>query len=146
MSQFARHAIRSDRLNNGPFYTVINRTSRPLTVTVDGVQFVMQPGSNPDVPSAVAQYCEKQHPRRGTFDDTLMFGESLLVVKELCPDPALMSMLPPGREHKGEELIDRVAFPHDKEVNIERLGRVMNREEAEFGSGLTDAPARVSGD
>ena len=139
MSQFARHAIRSDRLNNGPFYTVINRTSRPLTVTVDGVQFRMQPGVNPDVSAAVAQYAEKQHPRRGTFDDTLMFGESLLVVKELCTDPALMSMLPPGKEHKGEELIDRELFPHAHPVRLEKIARVSNREEMPFGDEAAGA-------
>lgn len=139
MSEFARHAMRSGRLSSGPFYTVINRISRPLTVTVDGVQFVMQPGENPDVPSAVAQYCEKQHPRRGTFDATLQFGESLLVVKELCHDPKLMSMIAPGREHLGEELMDRVENPHARAVQIEPLPRVGNHEENPFGNELPGA-------
>lgn len=116
-------------LNRGPFFTVINRISRPLNITVNGVNFVMNPGENRDVPAAVAQYAERQHPRRGTFDTTLQVGESLLVVKELCHDPKLMSMIAPGHEHLGDEQIDRVANPHQQEVTIEQLPRQSNRDE-----------------
>lgn len=147
MSEFARHAIRSDRLRSGPFYTVLNRTSRVLPVTVDGVVFKMQPGRNPDVPSAVAQYAEKQHPRRGTFDSTLTFGDSLLVVVETCTDPERLKLLPPGREHLGEEMMDRNQNPHDQPVRLEKIARQMNRDEdAPFGSGVTDAPMRLGRD
>jgi hypothetical protein len=134
MSEFARMELRSGRLTAGPFYTVVNRTSRVLTVTVDGVCFKMQPGLNPDVPSAVAQYCERQHPRRGTFDETMQHGESLLVVKELCAEPARMSLIPPGREHLGDEMIDRREFPHDNPVQLERVARPANYDESPFGS------------
>jgi hypothetical protein len=134
MSEFARMPLRSDRLSAGPFYTVINRTSRPLTVTVDGVCFDMQPGVNVDVPSAVAQYAAKQHPRRGTFDHTIQHGESLLVVKELTKDPAMYAMIPPGKEHLGDELIDRRAHPHDKPVHLEKISRAANYDESPFGS------------
>jgi len=134
MSEFARQPLRSDRLTAGPFYTVINRISRVLTVTVDGVCFDMQPGLNPSIPSAVAQYAAKQHPRRGTFESTLQRGESLLVVKELCSDPTAMSMIPPGQEHLGEEAIDRRAFPQAHPTHLERLARPGNYEETPFGS------------
>lgn len=146
MGEFARHAMRSERLRQGPFYTVFNRTSRVLTVTVDGVCFQMQPGRNPDIPSAVAQYAEKQHPRRGTFDSTLMFGESLLVVVEHCNDPERMSILPPGKEHKGDEMIDREQFPHEQPVRIEKIARQMNRDEETFGAGHLEAPMRLGRD
>jgi hypothetical protein len=140
MSEFARHAIRSNRLQSGPFYTVLNRTNKPLTVTVDGVQFVMVPGDNPDIPSAVAQYCERQHPRRGTFDSTLQFGESLLVVKELCGNPDLMTMIAPGQEHLGVEMTDRKANPAAHATSFEQLPRVGNRDEANpFGNELPGA-------
>lgn len=122
-------------LQRGPYFTVVNRTSRPLNITVDGINFPMNPGENRDVPAAIAQYAEKQHPRKGTFDATLQFGETLLVVKELCHDPALMSMIPPGKEHLGEETIDRVATPHKTDVSIEQLPRQANREDLNpFGS------------
>jgi hypothetical protein len=131
--------LRSNRLSAGPFYTVINRTSRVLVVTVDGVCFKMQPGTNPDVPSAVAQYCERQHPRRGTFDETIQQGESLLVVKELCHDPERMSLIPPGQEHLGDELIDRRMHPHEHPVQLERIARPGNYEESPFGGELSGA-------
>lgn len=115
--------------HHGPYFTVVNRTCRPLQITVDGVPYIMQPGANRDVPAAVAQYAERQHPRRGTWDDTMQYGESLLVVKELCTDPARMSMIPPGKEHLGDELIDRVTFPHKKPIELEKLSRPANRED-----------------
>jgi len=117
------------RFMSGPFFTVLNRTSRPLEVMVDGTPFIMQPGANRDVPAAVAQYAEKQHPRRGTWDDKLQDGESLLVIKELCTDPARMSMIPPGKEHLGDEMINRQEFPHAHPVTLEKVSRPGKRED-----------------
>jgi hypothetical protein len=115
-SQFKR----SERLDNGPFYTLINRTTRRLTVTVDGRQWDLEPGENRNIPSAVAQYAQKQHPRLGTFDESGLFGESLIAVKGVTPaDQA--TMIPPGREHLGDELIDRVKHPHKKPTSFESL-------------------------
>jgi len=82
----------------------------------------------------VAQYAAKQHPRRGTFDETIQHGQSLLVVKELAKNPNDYSMIPPGKEHLGDELIDRQAHPHDKPVHLEKIARPANWDESPFGS------------
>jgi hypothetical protein len=136
-----RQPLRCERLQSGPFFTVINRTCRPLSVVVDGVTMVMQPGPNLNVPAAFAEFSEKQHPRLGTYDDTIKGGETLLVVKELCDDPARMAMIRPGREHLGPELTDRTAFPQPAErgeVVLERMSRPRTYEdETGFHSAKT---------
>ena len=120
MDVLPRQPLRSEKLFTPPFFTVINRTCRVLTVTVDGVAFVMQPGENPGISWAVAQYATKQHPRKGTFERTIQVGESLLAVKGIT-DPRLSTLIPPGQEALGDELIDRRAFPHKHAVQLEEL-------------------------
>ncbi len=102
---------RSERLNDGPFVVVINRTSRPLTVQVDGQQWVMKPGRNTGISHVVAERAVKQHPRKGTFDRRLSGGESLLVVEGFTP-PELCTPIPPGQEHLGDDLVDRKQHPN----------------------------------
>ena len=111
---------RSERLNDGPFVVVINRTSRDLTVQVDSRQWVLKPGRNAGLSHIVAERAIKQHPRRGTFDTRLGGGESLVGVEGFTPADQL-TPIPPGREHLGEGLVDRQAFPLSKNVETELL-------------------------
>lgn len=101
---------RSERLDDGPFVVVVNRTSRPLQVRVDGRTWTLKPGRNPGISHVVAEFAVKQHPRLGTFDKTMQGGESLVGVEGFTPKEHL-TPIPAGREHLGRELVDRTAFP-----------------------------------
>lgn len=128
--------LRSERLDQGPFFTLINRTTRRLPVTLDGRQWVLEPGENHHIPAAVTAHAQRQHPRRGTFDITGQFGESLIAIKGVTP-PAQSTLLPPGQEHLGPELFDRQANPHKRPVEIEEVAPA--RRIAEFDPSLDRA-------
>lgn len=139
MSDFPRQPLRNEKLFTPPFYTLINRTSRPLTVIVDGVSFVLEPGENPGISWTVAQYAQKQHPRRGTFDRTMRLGESLIAVKGMSA-PHECRLIPPGREHLGDELINRKEFPLKAGMEIESLPpayRLAMEDQAEGGDPMS---------
>lgn len=110
----------SHRLDMGPFYTVINRTMRTLSVLVDGRTFVFKPGRNPGIPSAVLPYAMKQHPRMGT-DDNAGGLECLLAIEGVTP-PEQCRMIAPGTEALGAERFDREKFPDERgETEFRRL-------------------------
>jgi len=111
---------RSERLDQGPFVVVVNRTTRGLTVKVDGRTWVLKPGVNQGIPHVVAEYAIKQHPRMGTFSKTLGGGESLVGIVGYT-DPAHLTPLAPGKEHLGNELIDRAANPLPPNTTFEAL-------------------------
>lgn len=108
------------RLDLGPFYTVINRTSRTLQTIVDGRTFVLRPGRNGGIPSAAVPYCFKQHPRLGTFDEA-GDGEYLVAVEGVSK-PEHCRMIEPGKEALGVEKFDRERFPDERgAVQFQRL-------------------------
>jgi hypothetical protein len=111
---------RSERLDQGPFVQVVNRTTRGLTVKVDGRTWVLKPGVNANVPHVVAEYAIKQHPRHGTADKTMGRVQSLVGVLGVT-DPKDLTPLPPGKEHLGDEYIDRQAFPLPANTEFEAL-------------------------
>lgn len=99
--------------------TVYNRTSRTLSVHVDGRVWDLQPGEN-KIPAICVPYAQRQHPRMGTFDRGALSGESLIAVPGMTP-PEQCTPLQPGREHNGLERIDRVANPIDRPTQYERM-------------------------
>lgn len=110
----------SHRLDVGPYYTLINRTMRDLSVIVDGRTFVLRPSENEGIPSAVVPYALRQHPRFGTATDE-HGPESLVAVKDITP-PDQARMIAPGHEAKGGEIFDRTVFPDERgEVRFERV-------------------------
>ena len=110
----------SYRLDMGPFYTVINRTAGTLSVVVDGRTFVLKPGRNPGIPSAVVPYAFKQHPRLGTYGEA-EDGECLVAVERVSK-PEHCRMIESGKEQLGIERFDRDKFPDERgEVQFQRL-------------------------
>lgn len=113
----------SHRLDMGPFYTVINRTMHPLEVRVDGRTFRLEPGENPNIPSAVLPYALRQHPRHGTAGGRGEEPEYLVAIKGVTP-PERSRMIAPGQEHLGAEIFDRRAFPDTRgDVQLEKIQR-----------------------
>lgn len=62
--------------------TLVNRTSKPLTVTFDGQQSTIKPGENTGFPKVAVQYAKNQNKKRGTekWNDPIS-GEYLVGVK-----------------------------------------------------------------
>ncbi len=128
--------IRSERLDQGPFVTVINRTTRGLTVKADGRTWVLKPGVNANIPHVVATFALKQHPRLGTFDKTLGGGESLVGILGRT-DPRFLTPLAAGKEHLGNEYVDRDANPLPKNTEFEGLPERRRVEERDPLAGET---------
>jgi hypothetical protein len=89
----------------GEMVTIVNRTSQPLDVIMNGRTLVLQPGEN-HVTADWIRFAKSQHPRLGTFDEGGLDGDYLVGVKgyDDC------SLIPPGQEHKAVERFDRSSF------------------------------------
>jgi hypothetical protein len=128
--------IRSERLDQGPYVTVVNRTTRGLTVKVDGRTWILKPGINANIPHVVATYAIKQHPRLGTFDKTMGRGQSLVGVLGHS-DPRDLAPIKPGEEHLGNEYINRDENPLPKNTEFEALPERRRVEERDPLAGET---------
>lgn len=50
----------------GDVVTLINRTSKPLTVRYDGIDYTIEPGENPAFPRVMVKYAKDQNPLMGS--------------------------------------------------------------------------------
>lgn len=98
---------------------VFNRTARVLDVRVDGRIWPLQPGDN-FLPAVCVPYAQRQHPRMGTFAKGAVMGESLIGVYGHTP-AEFMTPLQPGKEHRGNERIDRTENPLPPNMIVERM-------------------------
>lgn len=78
---------------------IINRTSRPLEVIINGRTRILKPGPNPATTDLI-RFAKQQHPRMGTFDPSGLDGDYLVGVEGFDP-PERLTMIPPGQEHQG---------------------------------------------
>jgi hypothetical protein len=107
----------------GEFVTLVNRTKEPLSVMVDGRQYVLKPGDN-TVDRMLVQYARNQHRIMGTEDpgNPLDF-QSLVGWKERGDD------ITPAKQSQAVEALDRrlLADRRGRKAKPVKTGRGVSR-------------------
>lgn len=99
----------------GEVVTVINRTSHPLDVKMNGRTRTLAPGPN-QLTTEWIRFAKMQNPRRGTFKPGTIDGEYLVGVQGFDA-PELCSMLAPDEEHLSDiEMFNRSGEAADGHV------------------------------
>lgn len=131
--------------------TLINRTSRELTVRYDGEEIVLKPGENPGFPSVAVPYAKRQNPLMGSkhpINPTKFI--SLVGVKGSKDDCTPISDEVMARADQKLEVIDRSGEFHGRPMraNVKVLNHGFDPFEAGVAAGdegaiLGDANAKL---